>query len=126
MALLIVTHDWGVVADISEWALVMYAGEIVESGPTEETIADPLHPYTRRLLESDLHGANRSGRLHAIRGDVCMPGEWPFGCRFAARCDLAEQRCQEAPVSLQRASDDRSARCVKLGTPAAATRAAER
>jgi peptide/nickel transport system permease protein len=121
MALLLVTHDWGVVADISEWALVMYAGEIVESGPTDATIAQPLHPYTQRLLESDLHGASRSGRLNSIRGEVCLPGEWPLGCRFAQRCEFAEHRCGAAPIRLRGVADARMARCVRTETAYAIT-----
>jgi oligopeptide/dipeptide ABC transporter ATP-binding protein len=96
MAILLITHDLGVVAEMVDEVAVMYAGKIVERGPVKETFATPQHPYTEALLASiPLLGMRYTTPLKAIRGMVPSPLDWPRGCRFAPRCDYAFDRCAE-------------------------------
>jgi peptide/nickel transport system permease protein len=117
MALILVTHDLGVVADICDRAVVMYAGQVVEQGRVEDVFVHPQHPYTKGLLESSPHVEhvdNQLGEAHlpTIPGTVPLPAGWPSGCRFAERCFQAEARCSEARVPLT-ISDSREVRCLK-------------
>ncbi|MFE1884116.1 dipeptide/oligopeptide/nickel ABC transporter permease/ATP-binding protein [Streptomyces diastatochromogenes] len=112
MAVLIVTHDWGVVADLCHRAVVMYAGQVVEAADVEEMFAQPLHPYTAGLLAANPHRAREGEPLPTIPGTVPAPRDWPAGCRFAARCELADDRCAE-PVTLTEPAPDRLSRCVR-------------
>lgn len=113
MALLLVTHDWGVVADICDQAVVMYAGQVVETAPVATIFTAPKHPYSKRLLESDPHRAVKGALLPTIPGTVPPPGHWPAGCRFAPRCPFAEARCSEGDVVLEQATADHLTRCVR-------------
>jgi len=95
MAILLITHDLGVVAEMVDEVAVMYAGRIVERGPVADVFAEPQHPYTGALLRSIPRVGMRYTRpLEAIRGMVPSPLDWPPGCRFAPRCDYAFDRCQ--------------------------------
>ena len=99
MAIILITHDLGVVAETCERAIVMYAGRKVEEGPVEALFARPLHPYTRGLLRSAPRlgrGTQRGARLPEIPGMVPSPRAMPHGCRFAPRCDLAQPQCASA------------------------------
>ncbi|SCF02348.1 peptide/nickel transport system permease protein [Micromonospora matsumotoense] len=113
MAVLLVTHDLGVVAALCDRAVVMYAGQVVESCPVTDLFARPRHPYTRGLLAADPHRASRSGPLPTISGTVPAPGDWPTGCRFAPRCPLAGEPCRRAPVPLDRLGPGHAVRCVR-------------
>ncbi len=94
MAIMLITHDLGVVAEMVDEVVVMYAGRVVERGPVAEVFSSPQHPYTESLLDSiPLLGMRYSTPLKAIRGVVPSPLEWPSGCRFAPRCDYAFDRC---------------------------------
>jgi oligopeptide/dipeptide ABC transporter ATP-binding protein len=95
MAILLITHDLGVVAEMVDQVAVMYAGKIVERGPVKEIFASPEHPYTEALLKSiPLLGMRYTTTpLKAIRGMVPSPLDWPQGCRFAPRCDYAFEKC---------------------------------
>jgi len=94
MAIMLITHDLGVVAEMVDEVVVMYAGRVVERGPVADVFASPQHPYTESLLDSiPLLGMRYSTPLKAIRGVVPSPLEWPAGCRFAPRCDYAFDRC---------------------------------
>ena len=95
MAIMLITHDLGVVAEMVDEVAVMYAGRVVERGPGEEIFSSPQHPYTEALLESiPLLGMRYSNHaLKAIRGTVPSPLEWPAGCRFAPRCDYTFDKC---------------------------------
>ena len=96
MAILLITHDLGVVAEMVDEVAVMYAGKIVERGPVKEIFASPQHPYTEALLRSmPLLGMRYTTPLQAIRGMVPSPLDWPIGCRFSPRCDYAFERCAE-------------------------------
>jgi len=114
MAIVFVTHDWGVVAETCERALVMYAGQLVESAGIDDLISRPRHPYTRALLASDPHGARRGELLPTIGGTVPSPADWPVGCRFAARCPLAVDACRRAPIALVDLGAERTSRCIRI------------
>ena len=89
MAILFVTHDLAVAADICDRIAVMYAGEIVEVAPVDALFAEPRHPYTAGLLAAMPHASDRHPPLPTIRGTVPRPGSWPTGCRFSDRCDFS-------------------------------------
>ncbi len=94
MAILLITHDLGVVAEMCDDVAVMYAGRVVERGPVEAVFRSPQHPYTEALLHSiPVLGMTQAEPLKVIRGMVPSPLRWPPGCRFAARCDHAFDRC---------------------------------
>jgi peptide/nickel transport system permease protein len=113
MAVLLVTHDWGVVADLCERAVVMYAGQIVERGDVKSIFSEPLHPYTAALLASNPHNVGPNTTiLPTIPGSVPVPGAWPTGCHFHPRCKFATAACRERPVELERPSPGRETRCI--------------
>jgi len=95
LALLLITHDLGVVAETADRVAVMYAGRIVEQSPVADLFADPLHPYTRGLLRS-MPGREQGRRLHAIPGTVPPLGALPPGCTFAPRCPDRFEPCDKA------------------------------
>ena len=113
-AVLLITHDMGVVADIADRVAVMYAGRIAETGPTEQIFARPRHPYTALLLASipRLTDAPKSA-LAVIDGRVPTPAEFGPGCRFASRCPLAEPRCAASPPPLRDLGDGRRSACFR-------------
>jgi len=98
MAVMLITHDLGVVAGSADRVAVMYAGQVVEQAPTPALFARPLHPYTEGLLASvprlDAPPAREHGRLHSIPGQVPAATAWPDGCRFHPRCPYAWERCR--------------------------------
>jgi peptide/nickel transport system permease protein len=112
MALMVVTHDLGVVADICDRVIVMYAGQVVERGDVSALLGGPLHPYTKALLASNPHNANGSPRLATIPGSVPAPGAWPHGCHFAPRCPRAGEDCRAAPIPLLPVSRGHQVRCL--------------
>ena len=113
MAILLITHDLGVVAEMVDEVAVMYGGKIVEKGPVKEIFDSPQHPYTEALLRSiPLLGMRYTTPLKAIRGMVPSPLDWPQGCRFAPRCPHAMPRCTEAVPPLYDLGNGQSARCV--------------
>jgi peptide/nickel transport system permease protein len=121
MSILLVTHDWGVVASVCDRAVVMYAGQVVERAPLVPIFDQPLHPYTRALLGANPHNSAGSSRLPTIAGTVPQPGAWPSGCRFCSRCGYATARCGEGPIPLVHVDPDRETRCIHhvrlLSTP---------
>lgn len=112
MALLLVTHDWGVVAELCETALVMYAGQVVERASVSQLLDTPRHPYTEALLAADPHRADLDSELRAIVGSVPEPGRWPQGCRFNDRCPYVQEDCRQGPLSIQCLDDERVSRCL--------------
>jgi peptide/nickel transport system ATP-binding protein len=100
MALLLITHDLGVLAEVCDRVLVMYGGQIVEVGTTEEILTNPQHPYTQGLLASLPGIGDRDVRLNPIPGTVPSAINWPEGCRFRDRCSFAWERCAESAPSL--------------------------
>jgi oligopeptide/dipeptide ABC transporter ATP-binding protein len=119
MALLFITHDLGLVAEIADRVAVMYAGQVVESGPVDQLLNHPLHPYTRALLECRPKRHYRdSGEdervLLPIPGAPPRPGSIERGCRFAARCAHREARCMLDTVDLELArAPDAHVRCLR-------------
>jgi oligopeptide/dipeptide ABC transporter ATP-binding protein len=109
MAVLLITHDLGVVAHHADRVAVMYAGEIVEEADVGPLFADPRHPYTRALLAA-LPRRGRRGALAAIKGTVPSPRELPTGCAFSTRCQVVLSRCAAEPAPVRR-SPGRSTRC---------------
>lgn len=95
MAMILITHDLGVVSEACERVLVMYAGRIVESGNVENVLENPQHPYTKGLLASLPKNATPQSRLPYISGQVPPPKFWGKGCRFADRCPFAMDKCRE-------------------------------
>lgn len=93
-SIMLITHDLGVVAQVADHVLVMYAGKIVESAPVKELYANPKHPYTQGLLESIPDLDDERKRLSSIEGVVPNPFELPEGCYFAPRCKYAMDRCR--------------------------------
>ena len=115
-AILLITHDMGVVAETSDRLAVMYAGAIVETGPTMEVLESPAHPYTRLLLRSiPTLEVRRGVLLDVIEGSVPEPGEWPAGCRFAPRCPHVNDTCRAAVPELRSESRTRSVACIRAG-----------
>ena len=112
-ALLFITHDFGVVSEICDRVAVMYAGRIVETGPTEEVLNAPAHPYTRKLIDCVPILGQPKRRLDAIAGLPPAVNRLPKGCAFADRCPHAEARCREGDVPLEELSPGRAARCIK-------------
>ncbi|MGH7089617.1 MAG: ABC transporter ATP-binding protein [Stellaceae bacterium] len=126
MAILLITHDIGVVAEMAHEIAVMYAGSIVEAGPARDVLSAPRHPYTAALLRSipRLRMA-RDRPLNAIGGTVPAPSEWPPGCRFAPRCAHAFAPCaRERPPSF--ACGSQVVACWLAADPAAAPEGLER
>jgi oligopeptide/dipeptide ABC transporter ATP-binding protein len=116
VSILFITHDLGLVAEMCDRVSVMYAGQVVESGPMEELFLGPRHPYTEGLLAAVPDHAEKGGRLRAIPGAVPAPGALPSGCRFHPRCDHAVPgRCDRGGVALQADVGGRAARCVRSG-----------
>ncbi|MGV4984800.1 dipeptide/oligopeptide/nickel ABC transporter permease/ATP-binding protein [Streptomyces sp. NRAIS4] len=98
-ALILVSHDLALVADVTDRVVVMYGGQIVESGVTADLVAAPAHHYTRGLLGSVLSLESAEERMTQIKGVVPAPADFPAGCRFAGRCPLATEVCHDsAPV----------------------------
>ena len=96
MALILITHDLGVVAEMAHDVLVMYAGEAVEQADVTSLFARPHHPYTRGLLNSVPTLTMEEGQLTTIEGTVPDPTHYPQGCRFAPRCDFVVGACGQA------------------------------
>ena len=111
-AVVLITHDMGVVADIADRVAVMYAGRIAETGPTAQIFARPRHPYTSLLLASipRLTDAPKSA-LAVIEGRVPTPAEFGPGCRFASRCPLADDTCRATTPPLRDMGDGRLSAC---------------
>ena len=114
MALALISHDLGVIADICERVLVMYAGRVVEAAPTGRLFAHPGHPYTRGLLAAlpDLAAPQR--RLEAIPGTVPEPGKLPSGCGFRPRCSYADAGCGAAVPGLGFIAKSHQVACLKV------------
>ncbi|HSP23382.1 MAG TPA: ABC transporter ATP-binding protein, partial [Planococcus sp. (in: firmicutes)] len=110
-AVLLITHDLGVVAETCERVIVMYAGKVVEEGPVRTIFKDPQHPYTRGLLESVPDMRFKKERLYSIPGNVPKPGTIKTGCRFAARCEFAFDRCISESPPLYPTAEDHQTRC---------------
>jgi oligopeptide/dipeptide ABC transporter ATP-binding protein len=114
MAVMLITHNLGVVAEVCETVIVMYLGEVVERAPVDALFHDPLHPYTQALLRSiPVLGQSKMGRLDPIKGAVPDPYNRPAGCAFHPRCErMIAGRCQEGHMPLVELEDGRAVRCL--------------
>jgi peptide/nickel transport system ATP-binding protein len=110
-AVLLITHDLGVVAETCERVVVMYSGKVVEEGTVEEIFKNPQHPYTKGLIQSVPDMRLKQQRLHSIKGSVPRPGSIKTGCRFAARCEVAFDRCLVETPELYETSKGHCTRC---------------
>jgi peptide/nickel transport system ATP-binding protein len=110
LSLLLITHDFGVIAETADRVAVMYAGRIVESGPVRAVLRSPQHPYTRGLLASVPDGTPGK-RLRAIEGAVPQLGSVPPGCAFNPRCPDRFGPCTGAPPPDYLAAPDQTAKC---------------
>ncbi|MEO6654871.1 MAG: ABC transporter ATP-binding protein [Pyrinomonadaceae bacterium] len=116
LAVLLITHDLGVVAEVADRVCVMYTGKIVEESGVDELFADPKHPYTRGLLRSVPKltdaGSTKAVRLRTIEGTVPSPTNLPFGCHFAPRCEHRMEICVEGEIPLTPLPNGVKVRCV--------------
>ncbi|MBL8898850.1 MAG: ABC transporter ATP-binding protein [Planctomycetes bacterium] len=111
LALLLVTHDFGVVSENAHAVAVMYAGQIVERAETRALLATPRHPYTQGLLASVPRLFGPLERLQAIPGSVLPATAWPSGCRFRTRCALAHERCAVEEPALRSLTEEHAVAC---------------
>jgi len=120
MAVVLITHNLGLVADTANRVYVMYAGRVVESGLTEDVLASPAHPYTRGLLDAvprlgvDSEANAKPTRMKGIPGSVPSPARLPEGCKFAPRCSRAQEVCRKTEPEMK--CDDKG-RCVRCYFP---------
>lgn len=125
LAVLLITHDLGVVAEVADRVAVMYTGKIVEEAPVEELFARPKHPYTEGLLQSvpklTAEHVAKKERLETIEGVVPNPTELPPGCHFAPRCKYRMPRCEEGEIPLYDLEGGVKVRCVLFDLAAAVT-----
>lgn len=116
LAVLLITHDLGVVAEVADRVCVMYTGKIVEESGVHELFARPKHPYTQGLLRSvpklNESKAAKAERLQTIEGTVPNPTDLPPGCHFAPRCEFRMERCKHAEIPFYSTEDGALVRCV--------------
>jgi peptide/nickel transport system ATP-binding protein len=114
IAILIITHDFGVIADIAHKVAVMYASNIVETADTDEIFKNPKHPYTIGLLKSLPQYGKRKEKLYVIKGSVPSPIEYPPGCHFCTRCEHADDKCRTDEPPLVEITSIHKASCWKI------------
>ena len=112
-AVMFITHDLGVIAEIADRVMVMYAGQVVEEANVYELFADPYHPYTTGLMGSTIQVQQDEQRLQTIPGTVPSLAKMPAGCRFAPRCPYATDACRAAMPELQELPGGRRIRCLR-------------
>ncbi|MGV3771763.1 MAG: ABC transporter ATP-binding protein [Verrucomicrobiales bacterium] len=117
MSILLITHTLGIIKEIADRVAVMYAGQIVETGRTNEMFSAPFHPYTRALLQSVPQLGSDNQRLISIPGNVPQLGAFPSGCRFHPRCPQARPDCSVNPPPMIEATPGRWVRCPYWNAP---------
>ncbi|QDY45177.1 ABC transporter ATP-binding protein [Planococcus glaciei] len=113
-SIMIITHDLGVVAELADRVIVMYAGEVVEQAPINELFERPLHPYTQGLMASIPKIHDVVDELYSIEGTVPNPAAMPTGCKFHPRCPLGDIECTKVHPALEFVSETHSKRCIKV------------
>jgi oligopeptide/dipeptide ABC transporter ATP-binding protein len=126
MAVLLITHDLGVIAETASRVLVMYGGEIVEEASVERLFANAQHPYTQGLLAAMPRVTATRDRLTTIPGTVPPPTAWPSGCRFRDRCHYAWERAEREHPELYPVTEGHRARCFLILEPERRIATAER
>lgn len=116
MGIIIITHDLGVVSEITDRVAVMYAGKIMEVAETKDLLRNPMHPYTQGLLKSMIRLNQLDERLYMIKGTVPDLSSLPSGCRFSTRCPIADERCAQGGIDEVLVSRNHSVRCLKIST----------
>lgn len=111
MAIMLITHDLGVIAQMAERVLIVYSGIVVEESSVRSLFKNPLHPYTRGLLDSMPDLAQNDRYLHTIEGVVPQPGNLPIGCRFHPRCPYATAICRRIAPETVQIGPGRSVKC---------------
>jgi peptide/nickel transport system permease protein len=114
LALIFITHDFGVVGELCDRMLVMYAGRVVETGTTDEIFEQASHPYTKQLMECVPQLGEAERELRAIPGLPPAVNDLPPGCAFAERCRYAGADCRQGEIALQSLSDSHAARCIRI------------
>ncbi|TGE37338.1 ABC transporter ATP-binding protein [Desulfosporosinus fructosivorans] len=110
-AIIMITHDLGIISEMCDRVVVMYAGQVVESSPLKDLLREPLHPYTEGLLKSIPTITREKQRLHTIEGTVPSPFDMPPGCSFQPRCQYSTAICSEKIPDLIHLPDERAVRC---------------
>jgi oligopeptide/dipeptide ABC transporter ATP-binding protein len=111
---ILITHDLGVVAEVADRVVVMYAGEVVEEAPVVDLFKNPQHPYTKGLLNSMPKIDVNVEELDSIMGSVPNPLNMPKGCSFHPRCPLADERCRVGKPALESINDHHKKRCFNV------------
>jgi peptide/nickel transport system permease protein len=114
LALIFITHDFGVVGELCDRMLVMYAGRVVEAGTTEEIFAQPSHPYTKQLMQCVPELGNADRKINAIPGLPPAVNDLPPGCAFAERCNYAIDACRQGEIELASLGTTHAARCIRV------------
>jgi oligopeptide/dipeptide ABC transporter ATP-binding protein len=117
MAIMLITHDLGVIAETCDRVIVMYAGQVVEEGPVDEVFHDPQHPYTEGLLRSIPRMGQSVDRLAVIPGLVPSPAAWPIACRFHERCPYGWELCEQKEPPLFELGPGRKSKCWLVEYP---------
>lgn len=113
-SIMIITHDLGVVAELADRVIVMYAGEVVEEASIYELFENPLHPYTKGLMASIPKVHDVVDDLYSIEGTVPNPANMPSGCKFHPRCPLADIECTKIHPALEYVNKGHAKRCIKV------------
>jgi peptide/nickel transport system ATP-binding protein len=113
LAIVLITHDLGVIASTCDSVAVMYAGRIMERAPKGELLRRPLHPYTLGLIRSRPHAAQRGSELPSIEGQMPPMTELPPGCRFHPRCPYAKAPCRSGDIELAAAAQNHQTACIR-------------
>ena len=111
-AILLITHDLGIVAETAHRVAVMYAGRIVEMATRSQILFNPAHPYTVKLLQSLPSSEQRRQALQTIEGQVPAPHRYPSGCRFADRCHMVQEMCRSIDPMLLPVEEGHTAACI--------------
>ena len=117
-AIMLITHNFGLVAEVADRIAVMYAGEVVEWGDVFEIFEQPMHPYTRRLMQAQPRRTKKEGRLQTIDGSVPRILDQKPGCRFANRCPMASEKCFAQTPGVVMVSPTHGCRCFATGEEA--------